>query len=99
MKEKQLLKRMKKYKYNYMLILPALLAVFVFCYLPFGGIIMAFQDYDIIEGISGSRFVGFSNFVRIFMTPKFMKAVKNTLLYSGVNIIFGTPLPILLGVV
>ena len=98
MKTRNYLSTMKKYKANYLLLLPAIVAVFVFCYLPMAGIIMAFQEYDIIGGIGASEFVGFDNFVRIFTTPKFISAIKNTLLYSGVNIIFGTPLPIILAI-
>ena len=92
------LSRMKKYKTNYILLFPAIITVRIFCYLPMLGVIMAFQEYDIIGGITGSSFVGLENFKRIFTTPKFMLAIKNTLLYSGVNIIFGTPLPIILAI-
>ena len=89
---------MKKYRANYILILPALLSVFVFCYMPMAGIVIAFQKYDIIGGIFNSEFVGFDNFIKIFTTPKFLSAIKNTLLYSGVNIVFGTPFPIILAI-
>ena len=89
---------MKKYRANYILVLPALLSVFVFCYMPMAGIVMAFQEYDIIGGIFNSEFVGFDNFIKIFTTPKFLTAIKNTLLYSGVNIVFGTPFPIILAI-
>ncbi len=88
----------KKYKTNYILLIPAIVSVFIFCYLPMMGIVMAFQEYDIIGGIFASKFVGFENFVKIFTTPKFLSAIKNTLIYSGVNLIFGTPFPILLAI-
>lgn len=88
----------KKYRMNYILLIPAIVSVFIFCYLPMAGIVMAFQEYDIIGGIFTSKFVGFENFIKIFTTPKFLSAIKNTLIYSGVNLIFGTPFPIILAI-
>ena len=86
----------KKHKFLMLLLLPSVILVFIFCYLPMLGLVMAFQDYDIIEGIMGSRFVGFENFEKIFTMQKFLKAIKNTVVYSGANLISGTPLPIIL---
>ncbi len=88
--------QVKKHKFLLMLLAPAVLLVFIFCYLPMGGLIMAFQDYDIIEGITGSKLIGLDNFVTIFTMPKFLKAIKNTLIYSSVNVFIGTPFPIVL---
>lgn len=80
----ELVKKMLKYKFLYLIAAPAILLVFVFCYLPMGGLVIAFQDYDIIGGILGSKFIGFDNFVQIFTIPKFIKAIGNTLKYSSV---------------
>lgn len=95
-REKSLPQRMAKYKFLYLILAPAFVLVLVFCYLPMFGLIMAFQDYDIIAGIAGSRFVGLDNFIKIFTIPKFLLAIKNTLLYSSVQIFLGTPFPIAL---
>ncbi len=86
----------KKHKFLLGLLMPAVILVFIFCYLPMLGLVMAFQDYDIIKGIMGSKFVGFDNFVHIFTMPKFLKAIKNTLFYSSVTLFIGTPFPIVL---
>ena len=94
----RLLDRMARYKFMYLILCPALLLVLVFCYLPMGGLIMAFQEYDIIRGISGSKFVGLDNFIQIFTLPKFLHAIKNTLLYSSVQLFLGTPFPIILAI-
>ncbi len=91
-----LYRKLNRYKYVYLLMLPAILLTFVLAYLPTLGIVMAFQDYDIIKGIGGSPFVGFDNFIKIFSTPKFLHAIKNTVTYSGVGILFGTWTPIIL---
>ena len=76
--------KMKKYRFLYALILPAFVLTLIFCYLPMLGVVIAFQDYDIIDGIFGSRFVWFDNFIKIFTYPKFLYAIKNTVFYSAV---------------
>ncbi|QUH29787.1 ABC transporter permease [Vallitalea guaymasensis] len=86
----------KKYKYFYILLLPAILYTFIFNYLPLGGVIMAFQDFDIIKGFSGSEWVGLDNFIKIFTMPNFLLAIKNTFIYSGTILFLGFPLPIIL---
>jgi len=95
---RQLGKRFARYKFMYILILPAVLCTLIFHYLPMGGLIMAFQEYDIIGGIGKSPFVGFENFIEILSMPKFLGAIKNTLIYSGVTIFLGTPFPIILAI-
>jgi putative aldouronate transport system permease protein len=89
------LKKMSRYKFLYFLILPAIVYTVIFNYLTMGGIIMAFQDYDIIGGIFKSPFVGLSNFVQVFSQPKMLHAIKNTLVYSSVGLFLGTPGPII----
>lgn len=85
-----------KYKLLYLLLSGALIWTFIFCYLPMMGVVMAFQKFNIFKGFSGSEFVGLYNFTRIFTEPMFVKAIGNTLLYSGVILFLGFPLPIIL---
>lgn len=93
---KSLLSRMVKYRFLYLILAPALILVLVFCYLPMFGLVIAFQDYDIIGGITASKFVGLENFVKIFTMPKFTKAIINTVKYSSVQLFLGLPFPIIL---
>lgn len=95
-KKKNTWSEIKRHYVLMLLLLPAVVLVFIFSYLPMGGLILAFQDYDIIKGITGSPFVGLENFVTIFTMPKFLKAIKNTLVYSSVTLFIGTPFPIIL---
>jgi putative aldouronate transport system permease protein len=46
----------------YLFLLPALLTVIVFSYLPYEGLRLAFVKYDLVKGLSGSRFIGLDNF-------------------------------------
>ncbi len=83
-------------KTAYLLILPALVLVLLLCYLPFGGLILAFKDYNIVDGILGSPWVGFDNFVECFTQPNMLVAVKNSFVYGMVLQFLGMPFPILL---
>ena len=81
-KKKSLAKSWQENKYLYLLCLPGLLYLILFKYLPMKGILIAFQDYNIIEGISGSKWVGFSHFARFFGGEDFAKVFGNTLKIS-----------------
>lgn len=86
----------KRNKYLYILCLPFLVYYLTFHYGPMSGIIMAFQDYSIADGMWGSPFIGFQNFVRFFQSQYFFRLLKNTLLLSIYNIAWGFPAPLLL---
>lgn len=96
MSRRELNAKLKRYKFLYLLLIPALVYTLIFNYLPLFGLVMAFQDYDIIGGIFASKFVGLANFIKVFSTPKLLHAVKNTLIYSSVGLFCGTPFPIIL---
>lgn len=86
----------KRYGYVYLLMVPAILLVFIFAYLPLTGVIIAFKDYNVADGIIKSPWVGLDNFKIIFTYPNMLKAIGNTLLY-GIVILFGAfPFPIIL---
>ena len=86
----------KKHKIALLMLLPALVSVFVFSYLPLLGIVIAFKDFNLLLGIWDSPWVGLDNFKEIFIQPEMLKAVCNTLLY-GVCITFGAfPFPVVL---
>ena len=51
------------------------------------GILMAFQKFNPKQGIFGSNFVGFDNFVKVFEEPKFWLAFRNTLIIGSVKIV------------
>lgn len=85
-----------KYRYAYLLILPAVLFVFVFSYLPMIGIVIAFKDYNVFDGILKSPWVGMKHFITIFTYPDMLHAIKNTLVYGAVILFGGFPFPILL---
>ena len=76
--------------------LPALALTIVFRYLPMGGILIAFTEYNPILGILGSEWVGFDHFTRFLSSPDFMQYLLNTLKLSVFGLLWGFPAPILL---
>ena len=70
----------------YVFLLPALLHLIIFDYVPMYGILMAFQKYRASKGIWGSTWVGFENFIRFFNYPYFWKMIKNTLSITLLNL-------------
>ena len=88
----------KKNYQLYLMLIPGLLFLFIFNYLPIGGIWIAFQDYNIFKGVFGSEFVGLDNFRRLFSSSDFMVVFRNTLIISILKIIILFPLPIILAI-
>lgn len=77
-------------------ILPALLLTLIFRYIPMGGVLIAFMEYNPIRGILGSEWVGFEHFARFLSSPDFMNYLMNTLKLSVYGLLWGFPIPILL---
>ncbi|WP_135553461.1 ABC transporter permease [Paenibacillus cymbidii] len=87
---------LRHYKTYYLLLLPAVVAVFVFSYIPMYGIAIAFKDYKIMKGIGGSEWIGLENFRNLFEIKSFYEVLRNTLLISVYRLLFGFPAPIVL---
>lgn len=97
-KKRGLLYEIKKDWQLYILLVPGILFLFIFNYIPISGIVIAFQDFNIFKGIIDSTWVGMDNFIRLFNSPDFMKIFQNTLVISVLKIVILFPLPIVLAV-
>ena len=82
----------------YLLLLPAMVMVFIFCYLPLYGIQIAFKDYKAVLGIGGSPWVGLKNFTDFFGAYYFKRLLANTFLLNLYNLLWSFPVPILLAI-
>lgn len=80
----------------YVMALPALLFLLIFKYVPMYGVIIAFKDYNLIQGVMNSPWVGLQHFRELFMFDEFPQVVRNTLIISMIKLIFGFPAPIVL---
>ncbi len=79
-----------------MMIFPALVLALIFCYIPMGGLVMAFQNYKPWLGITGSEFVGWENFKQIFAFKESYQAIINTLIIAVSKIVLGLIVPIVM---
>ena len=86
----------KMNKYKYLLILPVLVYLALFCYKPMYGLIIAFNNYKPTRGITGSDYVGLMWFDNFFNNIYFWRLLSNTFTISALSIVFGFPAPIIL---
>lgn len=80
----------------FLLFVPTIIFFLIFSYAPMAGLLIAFKDYVITEGIIGSEWIGFDNFVRLFSGTDFVKVIGNTLIISILRMTIGFIAPIVL---
>ncbi len=90
---------LKKEWQLWVMILPALAYILIFCYGPMYGIQLAFRKYDFSKGLTGGDWVGLKYFIQYFDSPMFAVTMKNTFIISFFTLICGFPAPILLAIV
>ena len=93
--------RLRPYTRNYELylfVLPALVYLFLYCYLPLYGVQIAFKDYRVGKGIEGSAWVGFKHFQKFLGNATNRSLIWNTLRLSVETLIVGFPMPIIFAV-
>lgn len=78
----------------YLMILPVVVYIFIFDYIPMYGIVLAFKEYNPKLGIIGSPLVGFKNFQRLFASYNFGLMLRNTLEISVYSLLVGFTIPI-----
>ena len=83
----------------YLLLIPAVLFVIIFCYIPMGGVVLAFKEYDPNLGIFGSPFVGFIYFEQFFSSYYVAEILWNTFAISALSLVIGFPLPIIFALI
>lgn len=89
---------LKKQRYLHFMIIPGIIWMIVFNYIPMYGIIIAFKNYTIVDTISSAPWVGFDNFREFLTDSNFFGVMKNTLGISILKLIIGFPLPIMFAI-
>lgn len=97
-KRNKLLNSLNREKYLYLLLMPGFITLMLFYYKPMVGVLMAFENYNISEGIWGSEWIGFEHFKTFFSGRDFAPVMINTLKISILQLIIGFPMPILLAI-
>ncbi len=83
----------------YLLLLIPLVLVIVFSYGAYPGLRMAFMDYKPAKGYSGSEWVGFKTFQKIFKDADFIRALRNSIVFNISDLLVGFPMPIILALI
>lgn len=86
---------LKKYATYHLMMLPAVVILIIFSYIPMVGILMAFQDYNPVKGIFASKWTGFDNFVKLFTYNDLGRVIYNTIFIASMKIVIGLIVPIL----
>ena len=90
-------RRLAKFKKNiplHLMLLPGVILIFIFSYVPMGGIVMAFQDFKVTKGLLKSEWVGIENFQFLMSYPDFWQIMKNTVFIACMKLILGLVVPI-----
>ena len=85
-------------KLLYLMLIPVLAWYVIFCYLPMGGITLAFRNYRYDMGLWHSPWVGLEHFKAMFRDAEFWRAFKNTLIFSFGKLLFHFPVPIIVAI-
>jgi len=82
------LRALTRYRWFYLMMAPGLVYYLIYHYIPMGGLIIAFKDFNLAKGIWGSEWVGFKHFQTIFNSPFFLEILRNTIILSIYRILF-----------
>ncbi len=82
----------------YLLLLPAIIFIIIFAYLPMIGVVIAFEDYDPIKGFFGSKYVAVENFKFFFSSSSWLQVTINTIYLNVLFIITGTIVSVFIAV-
>lgn len=89
-------KDLKRNYFKYLMVLPVIVYLILFCYKPMYGVVIAFQKYRPALGIAGSKWIGFENFERFLNDPYFWRVFRNTFAISFWSLVCTFPAPIIL---
>lgn len=98
MKKDSFLYELKKNRALFAMILPSILLVLIFSYLPMSGLILAFKNYRFDRGVFGSDWNGLENFRYLFTSGTGFLITRNTIVYNLVNLITSQILAILIAI-
>jgi putative aldouronate transport system permease protein len=92
-------KYLRRYYQLYLLVLPSIVFIFIFAYIPMYGAQIAFKNFTVNKGIWGSDWVGLKHFVRFITSSNFWPLLRNTVGINLYSLVVGFPVPIVLAFV
>ncbi|UQZ85567.1 putative multiple-sugar transport system permease YteP [Paenibacillus konkukensis] len=95
-KNERFMRRLKRHRWFYIMLLPGLIYFLIYKYVPMWGVLIAFQDYQPFQGFFGSKWVGLKHFETFFTDESFLMLFRNTFILAIYNILFFFPMPIVI---
>lgn len=79
-----------------LMVVPAIIMIIIFQYIPMYGVLLGFKDYNLFKGFWESPWVGFKHFEAFFNDSDFTRVIRNTIVISFLKFFIGFPAPIIL---
>ena len=101
LRESSMFRRFYRDRYYLALLLPGIAYFIIFHYIPIYGLQVAFKDFSLRAGITGSPWAdqfGMAHFIRFFSVYNFGRLIANTFLLNLYSLIFAFPVPIVLAI-
>ncbi len=95
-KKRGVWKYVRQHPWLYLLMLPGIVYLFIFNYIPMYGVVIAFEKFNFVKGIFGSKWIGLENFRDLFGSDQFFRVFRNSLEFSLLRLLFSFPMPIIL---
>lgn len=86
----------KSHPWLYLMMIPGLLYLVIFNYAPMYGVVIAFQKFNFVKGIAGSKWIGLQNFEELFRSEQFLRVLRNSIEFSLMRLVWSFPMPIIL---
>ena len=96
--KKSLFKQMYRCRLLYLMIALGFVTTFIFAYVPLWGVVIAFKDYNLRQGIWGSDWT-LDNFAKLFGDPQAFNALRNTLAMAFLNLTIGFLFPVIFALI
>lgn len=87
-----------RYWQLYALVALPIVYFLIFKYGPMYGVQIAFKDFNLFQGIHGSKWIGFEAFQEVFHNREFYKTLRNTLMLNVLDLIISFPAPLILAI-
>ncbi len=86
----------RNHPWLYLMMIPGLAYLAIFSYGPMYGVVIAFQKFNFVKGITGSKWIGLQNFEELFRSDQFLQVFRNSIEFSLTRLIWSFPVPIIL---
>ncbi|HOJ11065.1 MAG TPA: ABC transporter permease subunit [Clostridiales bacterium] len=95
---RKFIKNVSRGRYIYLLMLPGVLYIFIFNYIPIYGLQIAFKEFSYSGSFTSGKWIGLVNFRDLVTEVEFWRAFKNTIIISFMKIALGFPIPMILAI-